>query len=624
MTLVSISLSCLALIAVFASAKETLSLPHAVEEYLNEGEFKAACRRHGMETSVLSIEPETLSNTRQFANQEHKLVDRAFLGSDLFFPAWSNRLPASVEIIKPHVDKGQGFVYRNVDDDGTGQEHHALQLSSVPGNDDVELRLSSKVYHTGSSYQLVYAAGLVVCRDVRTHGESVTFYSASDEVIAVVKDIPRGSVHHDIFVGIISPKPIARMVFDESVADEDEIALRRVLFALKEADLLEGVSPSMSTLFWVLFNVLIVAMLAVDMLLGNKRSVDLSEALTWSAVWISVAMVFGFGVFLTRGRGPAVVWLTSYLLEKFLSVDNLFVFVTIFTNFKTPTHLQHRVLTWGIVGAIGLRAIFIFGGVMLVHQFAWVLSLFGVFLIYAGIKAIQEAFEGQASSLSFDNDKENAALPTNASNDQQDNFVLNLLGSIMPISKRYDPKGRFFVREDEDTTVMAVAIHSSDSTFNKLLAPVKGLLSRLVKAVGLSGYKATPLVAVLLIVESTDMIFAADSIPAVLSITQDSFIAYTSNIFAVLGLRALYFALAAAMAEFEYLGPGLGVILLFIGSKLLLTLVEVHIGVELTLMVVLGVLAVAIGLSWLKPSSNERGRLTSTGSVSDALFDDAE
>jgi tellurite resistance protein TerC len=229
--------------------------------------------------------------------------------------------------------------------------------------------------------------------------------------------------------------------------------------------------------------------------------------------------------------------------------------------------------------------------------------------------------------LSFDDSKhDGAALPTNSEHSgQQDNYVLTLLSSIMPISTRYDPKGRFFVREDEDATVMAVVKDSPDGMFGKLLAPVKGLLTRIVHAVGLNGYKATPLVAVLLIVESTDMIFAADSIPAVLSITQDSFIAYTSNIFAVLGLRALYFALAAAMAEFEYLGPGLGVILLFIGSKLLLTLVEIHIGVELTLIVVLGVLAVAIGLSWLKPSSKEsRGRITSSGSVSDAMFDETE
>ena len=132
-------------LAALALANERPALPHTVEEYLDEIEFKAACHRHGMETSVLAIEPETLSNTRQFANQEHKLVDRAFLGSDLFFPAWSNRLPASVEIRKPDVEEGQGFVYRNVDDDGTGEEHHALQLSSIPGNDDFELKLSSKV-----------------------------------------------------------------------------------------------------------------------------------------------------------------------------------------------------------------------------------------------------------------------------------------------------------------------------------------------------------------------------------------------------------------------------------------------------------------------------------------------
>eukprot|EP00730_Choanoeca_flexa_P004277 TRINITY_DN11648_c0_g2_i3.p2 TRINITY_DN11648_c0_g2~~TRINITY_DN11648_c0_g2_i3.p2 ORF type:complete len:596 (+),score=152.02 TRINITY_DN11648_c0_g2_i3:2025-3812(+) len=595
MRVVAFALACA--LGICANSDER-PLPTNAEEYLNEAEFKNACHRHGLPISVLPMEPDTLSNTRQFANQVDKLLDRAFLGASLYFPAWSNQLPASVEITKPHVKEGQGFLYRSVNDGGTGEEHHALQLSSTPGNDDIEIRLSSKVYHTGSSYQLVYAAGVVVCRDIRTHGETVKFYSAANELITTVKDIPRGSEHTD------------------------------VLFALKDADLLQGVSDTMTTVFWVAFNILIVAMLAVDMLLGNKRSVDLSEALTWSAVWISVAMVFGFGVFLTRGRGPAVVWLTSYLLEKFLSVDNLFVFVTIFTNFKTPTHLQHRVLTWGIIGAIGLRAIFIFGGVLLVHQFSWVLSLFGVFLIYAGVKAMQEAFEGNESSLTFENEQQDAALPTMAGGSeqqqQQDNFVLNLLGSIMPISKRYDPKGRFFVREDEDKSTMTVPKARESSTVGKLVAPLQSVLSRCVELAGLKGYKATPLVAVLLIVESTDMIFAADSIPAVLSITQDSFIAYTSNIFAVLGLRALYFALAAAMAEFEYLGPGLGVILFFIGAKLLLVLVDVHVGVEMTLIVVLGVLAIAIGLSWLRPSKSkdQRERLTSSGSVSDSMFDE--
>ena len=296
--------------------------------------------------------------------------------------------------------------------------------------------------------------------------------------------------------------------------------------------------------WWVGFNVFVLAMLAVDLLIFHRKphEVSLKEALVWSGVWIGLALVFNAGIYFWQGKQPALEFLTGYLIEKSLSVDNIFVFLMIFACFKVPAKYQHEVLFWGILGALLMRAGFIAGGVTLIKNFHWIIYVFGAFLIFTGIKMV------------LDKDKE--IHP-------EKSLVLRLFHKIMPVTKGYEG-GKFFVKNDNRTF-------------------------------------ATPLFVVLLVVETTDVIFAVDSIPAILAITQNPFIVYTSNVFAILGLRALYFALAGVIQLFHYLHYGLSAILVFVGTKMLITdIYKIPIGLSLSVVAALLLLSVGASILWPK------------------------
>jgi tellurite resistance protein TerC len=290
---------------------------------------------------------------------------------------------------------------------------------------------------------------------------------------------------------------------------------------------------------WVGFNAVVVVLLVLDLVVFHRHShvIKVKEALLWSAFWIALALVFNVGLYFTMDADHALKFFTGYVLEKSLSVDNLFVFLLIFSYFKVPAQYQHNVLFWGILGALVMRAIFIFCGVALLHHFHWVIYVFGAFLVFTGFKLV------------FEKEKEV---------DPSKNPVLKLFRRFMPVTAGYEGD-RFFVRH-------AGRLH------------------------------ATPLFIVLLVVETTDVVFAVDSIPAILAITTDSFIVYTSNVFAILGLRALYFALAGLMGMFRYLHYGLGAILAFVGVKMLIAdFYKIPIG--LALGVIAGILALTILVS---------------------------
>lgn len=275
-------------------------------------------------------------------------------------------------------------------------------------------------------------------------------------------------------------------------------------------------------MWWVLFNVFVLIMLLLDLFVFHRKAheVKVREALAWSAFWIFLAIVFNIGIYIFLGHDLALKFLTGYILEKSLSVDNLFVFLIIFNYFQVPKAYQHTVLFWGIVGALVMRAIFIALGITLLHHFHGIIYIFGAILIYTGIR------------LFFEKDKE--IHP-------EKNIVLRIFRKFMPVTREFHgPK--FFTRET-------------------------------------GPFSATPLFIVLLIIETTDVVFAVDSIPAVLAVSQDPFIVYTSNVFAILGLRALYFALAGLMTMFHMLHYGLGTILVFVGVKMMIAdIIEIPIG----------------------------------------------
>lgn len=300
---------------------------------------------------------------------------------------------------------------------------------------------------------------------------------------------------------------------------------------------------------WVGFNVFVLAMLALDLLVFHRKphEVSVREALTWSGVWIALALAFNAGIYFFQGRQPALEFLTGYLIEKSLSVDNIFVFLMVFAYFRVPQKYQHEVLFWGILGALVFRAIFIAGGITLIKNFHWIIYLFGSFLIFTGIKMWT--------------DKEKEIHPEKSA-------VLKLFQRFMPVTQGYEG-GKFFIRKE-----------------GRLFA--------------------TPLFVVLLVIETTDIIFAVDSIPAILAVTQDPFIVYTSNVFAILGLRALYFALAGIIRLFHYLHYGLSAILVFVGIKMLITdLYKVPVGISLTIVSALLLASVAASLIW--PAKKEKG-----------------
>jgi tellurite resistance protein TerC len=283
-------------------------------------------------------------------------------------------------------------------------------------------------------------------------------------------------------------------------------------------------------------------MLVLDLTVFHRKAhtIKFKEAVGWSIFWISLAAVFAVLVYFWRGKATALDFTTGYLIEESLSVDNLFVFLLIFKFFKVPANFQHKVLFWGIIGALVMRFVFIIAGVALINRFHWIIYIFGAFLVYTGIKLFKQ---------------------TDSDVKPEQNPVLKAFRKIMPVTKDY-VGGKFFVRD-------------------------KGLY-------------ATPLFLVLLVIETTDVVFAADSIPAILAITRDPFIVYTSNVFAILGLRSLYFALAGMMELFHYLHYGLAVILTFIGVKMLVSNFF-HMPTVVALGVVAGVLAVSVGASVLWP-----------------------
>ena len=295
--------------------------------------------------------------------------------------------------------------------------------------------------------------------------------------------------------------------------------------------------------FWVLFNVFVVTMLVLDLGVFHRKAhvIAFREALRWSAFWISLALAFAVLVFYWRGGPTALEFVTGYLIELSLSVDNLFVFLMLFAYFRVPGEHQYKVLFWGILGALIMRAAFIAAGVTLIHKFYWIIYVFGAFLVWTGFKLFG------AHDRHVDPEK---------------NPVLRLFRRWVPITETY-VGGKFFHRLSHRTY-------------------------------------ATPLFVVLLVVETTDIMFAVDSIPAILAITQDPFIVYTSNVFAILGLRSFYFSLAGLMGMFHYLNYGLAVILMFVGGKMLASGVF-HVPVQVALGVVVAVLAGSVVASLLFP-----------------------
>jgi len=302
------------------------------------------------------------------------------------------------------------------------------------------------------------------------------------------------------------------------------------------------------SLLWVIFSASVFILLALDLGVFHRKShaIGIKEAMIWSAIWLAVAVVFNVIVYFWQGQETAMEFAAAYIVERSLSVDNLFVFLLIFSYFKVPAVHQYRVLFWGILAALILRAVFIITGITLIQNFHWLIYLFGAFLIYTGIK------------IAFKKEDDGADLSQNR--------VLKWSKKVLPTVEHYDG-GRFFSKYAGKWVV-------------------------------------TPMFLVLLVVETSDLIFALDSVPAVLGVTLDPFVAYTSNIFAILGLRALYFALAGCMLMFRFLSGGITLILIFVGAKMLVSgFYEVP--VEIALGVIMLVLAIAIGLSVMIPGQKE-------------------
>jgi len=298
---------------------------------------------------------------------------------------------------------------------------------------------------------------------------------------------------------------------------------------------------------WLGFLAFVFVMLALDLGVFHRKSheVKIKEALIWTAIWIFMAMLFNYGIYVFMGKVKALEFLTGYVIEKSLSVDNLFVFIMIFTYFNVNPKYQHKILFWGILGALIMRAIFIFAGVALITKFHWIIYIFGGFLVFTGIKMLFH--------------KEENLEP-------EKNPLVRLFKKFMPVTTA-EKGDKFFVKIDGKTF-------------------------------------ATPLFVVLLLVEFTDLIFAVDSIPAILAITSDTFIIFTSNVFAILGLRALYFALAGITQYFHYLKYGLSAILVFVGVKMLV--VDFYkVPIVYSLSTILGILIVSVVFSLIFPKAEQ-------------------
>ena len=297
-------------------------------------------------------------------------------------------------------------------------------------------------------------------------------------------------------------------------------------------------------LLWIGFNVFVLGMLALDLGVFHRKAhvVTVKESIAWTVVWVVLAMLFNLGIAHYMGDAKGLEFFTGYVIEKSLSVDNVFVFALLFSYFAVPPLHQHKVLFWGILGALIMRAIMIFLGAALIERFAWIIYVFGAFLILTGIKMIVK--------------REEEIHP-------ERNPLVRWFKKLMPVTNDYRDD-KFFVREN--------------------------------------GVRmATPLFVVLLLVEFSDLIFAVDSIPAIFAVTKDPFIVYTSNVFAILGLRSLYFALAGVMDKFHYLKVGLGVVLSFVGVKMMLGHTAWKIDTHVSLGVIVAVLSASIIVSLLRP-----------------------
>jgi len=301
-------------------------------------------------------------------------------------------------------------------------------------------------------------------------------------------------------------------------------------------------------LFWAMFTGIVLLLMALDLGLFHRKAhaVGVREALIWSLVWVILSIAFGSWIYREFGAQRGLEFFTGYLIEYSLSVDNVFVFVLIFSYFSVPAKLHHRVLFWGILGALIMRAFFILAGAVLMESFHWMIYVFGGFLVFTGFKILKQG----------DTEVEPERNP-----------VVRLFQRIVPMASGYE-SGTFFVRRS-----------------GKLLA--------------------TPLALVLVTVETTDLVFATDSIPAIFGVTRDPFIVYTSNICAILGLRSMYFLLAAVIDRFAYLGTGLGMVLMFIGTKMLIS-GYFHIPIALSLGIVAAILAGSVILSLLRPPTHSK------------------
>jgi tellurite resistance protein TerC len=303
-----------------------------------------------------------------------------------------------------------------------------------------------------------------------------------------------------------------------------------------------------SAALWIGFSLFILLMLSLDLGLFNRNAhaIRYREAAIWSGVWITLAMIFAGIVFLYQGSDLGFKFLTGYVIELSLSVDNLFVFLLIFSFFKVPAKVQHRVLFWGVMGALVMRLTMIFVGAALINRFHWIIYIFGVFLVYTGLKM----FRQEETDIS-----------------PEDNPIVRAVTRYIPITRHYEGEA-FFTRENGKRT-------------------------------------GTLLLLVLIVVEVTDLVFAVDSIPAIFAITTNTFIVYTSNVFAILGLRSMYFLLAGVVEKFQYLRMGLAIVLTFIGVKMLIEAVHIVIPVKISLLVVAGVLGLAVVASIIWPKEAE-------------------
>jgi tellurite resistance protein TerC len=313
---------------------------------------------------------------------------------------------------------------------------------------------------------------------------------------------------------------------------------------------------SISIFFWIGFHIFIFIMLALDLGVFHKKihKVPVKEAVIWSAVWISLALLFSLCIpwviypEAAVGKIKALEFLTGYVIEYSLSVDNIFVFILIFSYFKVDERYQHKILFWGILGALIMRASFIFAGVALINRFHWIVIIFGGFLVFTGIRML---FQREEPS------------------DPETNPVVRFFRKFLPITGTMHGD-RLFIRQNR--------------TFH-----------------------ATPLFLVLVVIETSDLIFAVDSIPAILAISKDTFIVYTSNIFAILGLRSLYFAIAGIMGYFRYLKTGLAFVLTFVGTKMLLAFFSLDIHIVLSLVIILSILFISVLASVIiRPKENTK------------------